>query len=130
LRIFRDVALDWHRKNLLVLGVSLIISVIDWRVDDGSIDRFIGIQMCPATMRSYIRLSDGRSWRDRLAVTIEAGLERIRVCGGHQWCGPFVYTTGHYPSADEVVEFMFNHSVIHRNRVALVQDIKNFADLV
>jgi hypothetical protein len=104
--------------------------VVEWRVYDGSIDRFTGIRICPATMRPFGRLSDGRSWRDGLATAIEADLESIPIFSGHRWYGRFVCATRHYPNAEELVEFIFNRSIIHGDRVTLMQDIKNFADVI
>jgi hypothetical protein len=106
--------------------------VVEWAMYDGRVDRFGDIEICPSTMRPFARLDDGRSWRDALAEAVESEgeLEPDQIFSGHRWYGRFVCATRHYPNAEEMVEFIFNRVIVRGDRAALMQDIRNFVDLI
>jgi hypothetical protein len=100
----------------------------EWAMYDGAMERFAGVRVCAATMRPFARLPDGRGWRDGLAEAVNVDAEHL--FSGHRWYGRFVCATRHYPNVEELVEFIFNRTVLRGQRPALMQDIKNFADVL
>jgi hypothetical protein len=107
-------------------------AAVEWALYDGRLESFGRIEICPSTMRPFARLNDGRSWRDALAEVIESEgeLAEDQIFSGHRWYGRFVCATRHYPNAEEMIEFIFNRVIVRGDRVALMQDIRNFADLI
>jgi hypothetical protein len=118
-----ELPLDWQPKQIRE-------PVVEWSIYDGVIERFSGIEICPSTMRPFAQLSNGENWRECLTSTIGIELDNDRIFSGHRWYGRFVCTTRQYPNPEELVEFIFNRIVLHGERAALMQDIKNFADLI
>jgi hypothetical protein len=118
-----ELPLEWEPKQM---GEA----VAEWPMYDGVIDRFSGIEICPSTMRPFAQLSNGGSWRECLASVIGYELENGQIFSGHRWYARFVCTTRQYPNPEELVEFIFNRIVVRGERKALMQDIKNFAELI
>jgi hypothetical protein len=103
---------------------------VEWPIYDGVIERFTTVGICPSTMRPFAQLANGGSWREGLTSIIGFELENGQIFSGHRWYARFVCTTRQYPNPEELVEFIFNRIVVRGERAALMQDIKNFADLI
>jgi hypothetical protein len=98
-----------------------------WDAYNGVADQFRGVRVCPATMRPFCMTPDGRSWRESLQSIVG---NRPEVFSGHRWYGRFVMATQHYPNAEELIEFIFNHAVLHGPHKTLMQDIVTFSKIL
>jgi hypothetical protein len=101
--------------------------VESWTYYNGVSEQFKNVRVCPSTMRPFYRIKDGRSWKEALESIIGHGTE---IFSGHRWYARFVTTTQHYPNVEELVEFIFNHTVLNGPHKTLMQDITIFATML
>jgi hypothetical protein len=115
-----NLPLDWEPP-------ALESGVESWTYYNGVAKQFKGVRVCPSTMRPFFRVNDGRSWKESWESIIG---HQTEVFSGHCWYGRFVKTTQHYPNAEELVEFIFNHTVLKGPHTTLMQDIMVFAAML